>query len=54
MPVVINEFEAVVDDAEPSKGGKGGKAASSPVTSQARLVRTLARVAARQNRLKAH
>jgi hypothetical protein len=54
MPVVINEFEAVVDEGGGAQGGKGTKAPKTPVTSQARLLRVLARATARQNRLRAH
>lgn len=54
MPVVINEFEALVDEGGSAQGGKGSKAPKSPVTSQARLLRVMARVTARQNRLRAY
>lgn len=53
MPVVINEFEAVAGDGGEANGGKDGKASKTPVTAQARLMRVLTRVAARQNRLRA-
>lgn len=53
MPVVINEFEAVADDGGRSQSGSSSKAPKSPVTSQARLMRALVRIAARQNRLRA-
>jgi hypothetical protein len=52
MAVVINEFEAVADNGAPAKAG-GGNSSNTPVTSQARLMRNLVRVAARQNRLRA-
>jgi hypothetical protein len=54
MPVVINEFEAVADESGAAQSGKGAKAPKSPVTSQARLMRAMARVTARQNRLRAY
>lgn len=51
MAVVINEFEAVVDDGGETGGSK--KSPKSPVTSSAKTMRLLCRIAARQNRLRA-
>ena len=53
MAVVINNFEAVADDGAAQANGAGGKA-KSPVTSNARAVRMLERMAARRNRLRAN
>lgn len=52
MAVVINNFEAVADDGAP-QGGAGAKA-KSPVTSNARAMRSLEQLAARRNRLRAN
>jgi hypothetical protein len=52
MAVVINNFEAVADDNAAQGSGSGGKA-KSPVTSNARNMRMLERMAARRNRLRA-
>jgi hypothetical protein len=54
MPVLINEFEAIADDGGGGQGAKAGKQSKAPVTAQARLMRALARVSARQNRLRAY
>jgi len=52
MAVVISNFEAVADDGA-AQGSAGGKA-KSPVTSNARAMRALERMAARRNRLRAN
>jgi hypothetical protein len=52
MAVVINNFEAVADDGA-AQSGAGGKA-KSPVTSNARTMRMIERMAARRNRLRAN
>jgi hypothetical protein len=52
MAVVINNFEAVADDGA-APGGASSKA-KSPVTSNARTVRAIERLAARRNRLRAN
>ena len=51
MAVVINNFEAVADDGAAQNGGDGK--AKSPVTSNAKAMRALDRMASRRNRLRA-
>ena len=54
MAVVINEFEAVAEDS--GSGGQGGskKQPAPPLTTNARAMRRMTQLAARQLRLKAH
>ena len=52
MAVVINNFEAVADDGAAQNGASGK--AKSPVTTNARTIRMMDRMASRRNRLRAN